>query len=426
MTEKLAVLLAGERIGDLEKARNGSLSIHLDESYTSQRLPIPISVTMATTRDSYGHAVVDPWLWGLLPDSEPVLRRWASRFEVSRNSAFDLLGTPVGIDCAGAVQFCRETDVSTVIARGGELTTLDEAVIAERIRELRDDSSKWLASNGGKFSLGGAQAKTALHKVHDGWAEATGSIPTTHIFKPAIRGLQDQHVNEHVCLTAARLLGLPAAETTIEQFETESVLVVSRFDRDGSSRIHQEDLCQALSLHPQSKYEADGGPSVATIASLIRAHVPGALAQQDVRQFADALVFNWVLAGTDAHAKNYGFLLSRTGARLAPMYDVASILPYDDSQGHRVRFAMKLGDTYKLPRTDRPGVWTTVAKQLGLEVAPLIDRAYQITQGIPAAFAASLVTVGDHVSDMTEKLEHGIASRSASCLQVLERELSTS
>lgn len=45
-----------------------------------------------------------------------------------------------------------------------------------------------------------------------------------------------------------------------------------------------------------------------------------------VDRFVQALVFNWLIAGTDAPNKNYGLVLSGIDARVAPLYDVASAL----------------------------------------------------------------------------------------------------
>lgn len=39
-----------------------------------------------------------------------------------------------------------------------------------------------------------------------------------------------------------------------------------------------------------------------------------AQASADFRPFADAFIFNWLVAGTDANAKNYSFLLSVNSA----------------------------------------------------------------------------------------------------------------
>lgn len=143
--------------------------------------------------------------------------------------------------------------------------------------------------------------------------------------KPAIGGLDDFDINEHLCLAAARRMGLIAAKTSIRTFEAERALVVERFDRiieDSGAvvRVHQEDLCQALSVHPDRKYEVDGGPGAEQLGRLIR-EVAG---DRDVARFFDALVYSWLVLATDGHAKNYSLLLSGHQVRLAPLYDVAS------------------------------------------------------------------------------------------------------
>ena len=62
-------------------------------------------------------------------------------------------------------------------------------------------------------------------------------------------------------------------------------------------------------------------------------------------RFADALIWNWLIAGTDAHAKNYSLLLAGGQVRLAPLYDIASALPYGTHE-RKLRFAMKIGGDY--------------------------------------------------------------------------------
>lgn len=41
------------------------------------------------------------------------------------------------------------------------------------------------------------------------WGRPLRSVPTTHIFKPAMAGLEDHDINEHLCLTAASAIGFP-------------------------------------------------------------------------------------------------------------------------------------------------------------------------------------------------------------------------
>lgn len=92
------------------------------------------------------------------------------------------------------------------------------------------------------------------------------------ILKPAIADLPDFDVNEHLCLAAARNHGLRAATTSIQTFDEQRVLVERRYDRivwdDGTIlRVHQEDLCQALSVRPNKKHESVGGPGAADSAA---------------------------------------------------------------------------------------------------------------------------------------------------------------
>lgn len=426
MSDIVFVVLEGRPIGEIERLRSGELRLRFDERYRSHPGATPLSVSMPVSPTGHGDARVGPWLWGLLPDNADVLSRWGRDFGVSITSPFPVLSTPIGLDCAGAVQFCPPGRLDALVDRPGEVSWLTEADIATRLRTLRSDSTSWLGPGfAGQFSLGGAQAKTALYLDGQRWGMPSGATPTTHILKPAIPGLEAQHLNEHVCLTAARALGLPAAATRIEAFEDESAIVVERFDRttrDGSLvRVHQEDLCQALSVHPARKYQADGGPTPGRIADLLRTSIAAPAAETDLWRFADALIFNWLIAGTDAHAKNYGLMLSGSQVRLAPLYDVSSFLPYDDSHGHRVKLAMKVGGDYRLQRTDRRAAWERAAGELGLDARRLIERVIELARGAPSAFEAAasdsgLAAVG---SDLPRRLVDLVDERCRLCADVM-------
>jgi len=431
-SDVLTVLLEGQPIGAVERLASGALRLRYDEGYRDDPTATLLSVSMSPTQELHSDAVLTPWLWGLLPDNFDVLARWSRDFGVSVASPFPLLGTQVGHDCAGAVQFCPPEDADDLVNRHGDVTWLTEAEVASRLRTLRADSTSWLGPGfTGQFSLGGAQAKTALHSA-DGkrgadchWGVPTGSVPTTHILKPAVAGFEAQHLNEHLCLAAARALGLPAASTRFEMFEDESAIVVERFDRtirDGALvRVHQEDFCQALSVPPARKYQSDGGPTPRQIAELIRSTIPGPDAETDVWRFADALAFNWLIAGTDAHAKNYGLLLAGNQIRLAPLYDIASILPYDDSNEYRVKLAMKVGDDYKLRRTDRRSAWEHGADELKVDRARLIARVIDLAVRLPAAFGQAVgdSDVGELSTDLPERLVTLVSERSERCRAAL-------
>jgi len=83
---------------------------------------------------------------------------------------------------------------------------------------------------------------------------------------------------------------------------------------------------------------------------------------------------NWLIAGTDAHAKNYAVLIGAGGSvRLAPLYDLASVLPYPDFDLRRVRMAMKLGGEYRLNDIGLRQ-WQKLAKQVRRDPESVIAR----------------------------------------------------
>src|SRR5262249_49522065 len=144
---------------------------------------------------------------------------------------------------------------------------------------------------------------------------------TTHILKPPTGQLAGHVENEHLCLVLARALGLPAAHSQVMRFGDEIAIVIERYDRiqrgNAVVRVHQEDICQALGITPTRKYQNEGGPSPNTIADLLRTYSTDRTA--DVGTFVAALGFNWLIAGIDAHAKNFSLLLGIHRARLAPL-----------------------------------------------------------------------------------------------------------
>lgn len=137
----------------------------------------------------------------------------------------------------------------------------------------------------------------------------------------------------HFCLQLARSVGLPVPDSKVQWFRDgsrkELAIVVQRYDRVEHharfQRIHQEDICQVLAIYPSAKYENEGGPGTPRILELLRTYSSNP--REDVQTFVDAIALNWLIAGTDAHAKNYSLLLGAAGKnRLAPLYDLASLL----------------------------------------------------------------------------------------------------
>jgi serine/threonine-protein kinase HipA len=246
----------------------------------------------------------------------------------------------------------------------------------------------------GKMSLPGAQAKTAFcwDEQRKVWGVPSGRAPTTHIIKPAVPGFDGLVENEHLCQDVARRLGLLAARSSVLTLNETTYIVIERFDRlpppRGSAfgrRVHQEDMCQALGLMPGAKYQQDGGPGISDIVALIRR--VGSDPDTDVYRFIDANAFNWLIGGTDAHAKNYSLLIGAGDEiRLSPLYDLSSQLPYPELIDQRV--AMKIGDEYDIPLIGF-NEWQALASACAVDSEILINRLRQLVDALPDAVSAA-------------------------------------
>jgi serine/threonine-protein kinase HipA len=184
----------------------------------------------------------------------------------------------------------------------------------------------------------------------------------------------------------------------IPQLLTPAVLgaiVVERFDRVRVQgvlrRVHQEDCCQALAITPTRKYESDGGPGAVAVATLLARHSSNP--EVDVARFLDAMMFNWLIGGTDAHAKNFAVLHGAPGdVRLAPLYDVISALPYPSLGGASGSLAMSIHGERAIDRLDGSH-WRGLARAVGFAPSMVLERLDDLSARLPDAAQA---VIADH------------------------------
>lgn len=325
-------------MGELSATADGRVSFVYDDEWREDARTFPLSLSMSKVVKRHGGGVVSNWLWNLLPENVQVIERIAQDTNhgwkrVSPRNPLALL-SKVGEECAGAIQLLAPERLAAAV---GSLKLLTEADVAVRLRELRQNraASGRLPDDQGQFSLAGAQTKTALHRTMDGtWALPSGRIATTHIFKPPIPTLHGQVENEHLCLKLGAALGIPFSRSEVMRFGDERAIVVERYDRlrqpDGTVvRLHQEDMCQVLALSPNKKYQENGGPGLFDVLTKVLSSSGDPGADRDA--FVRATAMNFIMLGTDAHAKNFSVLFGGGPVyRLAPIYDVNSYLPYAD------------------------------------------------------------------------------------------------
>jgi serine/threonine-protein kinase HipA len=392
---ELDVLIEGELIGRVRMNKTGRLSFDYKPHWRDSPNGHSLSVSMPLANITYSHNQVWPFLWNLLPENPNILQRWGQRYHVSAASPFKLLGF-VGADVPGATQFFPPADLAAIQAQQQpsiDWISLDE--LTQRLLLLRSDvAAVRRPGDVGKMSLPGAQAKTAFcwDEQRKRWGVPSGRAPTTHIIKPAIPGFDGLVENEHLCQDIAARLGLPAARSSVLTLDRTTYIVVERFDRlppaPGSvfvQRVHQEDMCQALGLMPGRKYQQDGGPGIADIVTLIRR--VSSTPDTDVNRFFDANAFNWLIGGTDAHAKNYSLLISAGDEiRLSPLYDLSSQLTYPELIEQRV--AMRIGDQYDIPLIGFTE-WQALATACSVNQETLLNRLRHLGDALPDVISAA-------------------------------------
>jgi serine/threonine-protein kinase HipA len=429
MMEELHAWVGETLMGKVvREAKRDRMTFEYEATWRHDAHSFPLSLSMPMTATSHGHDRIAPFLWGLLPDNDSVLRQWGMRFQVSPSNVFRLL-EHVGEDCAGAVQFVKpgRTDAWFAANSVNHVQWLTENEIADRLKMLlRDHSATRVGTDRGHFSLAGAQPKTALHydPKKDRWGVPFGMTPTTHIFKPPTGDFDGYAENEYFCLRLARKLGLATADSSLMTFGDITAIVSERYDRYRVAhyvrRIHQEDMCQALARHPRNKYQNEGGPSPVEIISLIRTH--SSAREEDESRFVDALIFNWLISGTDAHAKNYALLMASGGKiRLAPLYDLASSLPYPQQIYPRhATLAMKVGNHYKLHEIGLRE-WKKAAKELRQDEDKLIQRIRQMAQEMPAALAEveKEMRLGGIKHSVCKRMVAATKERAAACAKAV-------
>jgi serine/threonine-protein kinase HipA len=424
-----AVLVDGRLVASVGQDARGQYLLRYEEAWRASADAFPLSLSLPLTKAEHGDAPVRAYLWNLLPDNDAVLRTWARRSRVSATNPLALL-THVGEECPGAVQIVPPERAETILDAGleaAEVEWLSEGQVAERLRHLREEpGASREPGDRGQFSLAGAQPKTALLFDGERWGVPYGRTPTTHILKPPVlAGFAGFAENEHVCLQLAAGLGLPAVRSEIRRFEEQTAIVVARFDRlwrDGAViRLHQEDFCQALGVPPQEKYEADGGPGAVDLISVLqeRALEPDV----DVATFVGALALNWVIGGTDAHAKNYSHLMQAGGViRLAPLYDIISLLPYPEGRGPRVKLAMRIGGEYRMRFIERRH-WDRLASAIGAEPEDVAGIVDEIAERAPDVLRDVCHRAGEEGAGhpILQRLQTEVAANARACRAALRR-----
>lgn len=325
----------GEYVGLWRVNGKGEHELHYDQTWLHSPRGRPISLSMPLRpAEPYKGEVVRNYFENLLPDNAAIRRRIAQRFGTT-TEAIDLL-KEVGRDCVGAIQLLPE-DSTPADVRRTHATPVSDKDIEQHLSRV-PAAGRFGADEREDFriSIAGNQEKTAflMHEGH--WCRPHGSTPSTHIFKLPLgviqRGLDltTSIQNEWLCMQLLSAFSMKTAKVQMLTFGEQKILCAERFDRVFSRdgwwiRLPQEDFAQAAGVHPDAKYEENGGPGIRWILDQL---IGAAHPEEDRRDFYRTQVLFWMLAAIDGHAKNFSVFIQERGEfRLTPRYDVLSAYP---------------------------------------------------------------------------------------------------
>jgi len=240
------------------------------------------------------------------------------------------------------------------------LRTLEEAA-----RQFENDESgleqqwvKQLIKPGS--SLGGARPKATVRDTEGNlWI---AKFPSKH---------DEFNVGawEKVVHDLAKICGLNVPESKLTSFSKYgSTFLVKRFDRDGDRRIH---FASAMTmLGKQDGSSAADGTSYLDIVSFIKSN--GAQPKKDLVELWKRIVFSMAVSNTDDHLRNHGFILTKNGWCLSPMYDVnpipegyeLSLCVNEDDPTISIELAVDTASYFDISKKDAE----TMAKEIVLTV----------------------------------------------------------
>ena len=207
MSDRLVVILEDVVAGTLTRLDGGSLRFDYDERYQEQSGGTPLSLSMPLEVRSTPTASCRRGSGACCPTTTRCCDDGLASFTFGL-LPFSLLGTPVGEDCAGAVQFAQPDGLDRLLARPGAVDWLDEAGVADAAARAARGPTAWLGRTSRVSSASPApRRRRRCSSTASRWGVPSGTTPTTHILKPAVAGLDDHDVNEHLCLDAARAPG---------------------------------------------------------------------------------------------------------------------------------------------------------------------------------------------------------------------------
>ena len=235
-------------------------------------------------------------------------------------TAFDLLSEVDDYSRIGGFRFKTDPDGPFLNEEGilsvpplANIRVLMQSAQAIEDSELKNclPEEKWLLQllKPGS-SLGGARPKaTVRDEKGDLWIAKFPSRSDDH----------DLEAWEQFAYLMARKAGITTAETKLLDINEQShVLLIKRFDRNGTKRTHFASSMTLLGLK-DGDGAATGNGYLDIAGTIIENCVE---VEHNLEELFRRVAFNICIGNTDDHFRNHGFLLLKKGWTLSPAYDL--------------------------------------------------------------------------------------------------------
>ena len=413
----LIVYLNAERVGTLEQDDSGLMQFSYDQAWLEKPGSMPLSRSLPLQNEVFSGKEARPFFAGILPEERP-REIIAEIFGISDTNDFAMLER-IGGECAGAVSLLPE-GIAPTDPKNAQYRELSEPELRQIIAEL-PRRPLMVGRDGLRLSLAGAQDKLPVIVHNNRICLPLGGTPSTHILKPEPDRFPGLAANEIFCMTLAQAVGLNTSNTEYRPIGKKSCILVQRYDRatdeDGSTtRLHQEDFCQALGFPPERKYQAEGGPMLNDCISLLRDWSTAPVL--DIPSFINGLIFNVLIGNADAHGKNYSFLYSGGERRLSPYYDLVSTLAWPDLSKN---LAMKIGGCESI-NAFTIGDWKKMAKKAGLGWPMVRERMAKSCHSVSNKLGEVQTQTREYNNSMVTLLHETIRDRVARMLEALSKQ----
>jgi serine/threonine-protein kinase HipA len=236
-------------------------------------------------------------------------------------------------------------------------------------------------------SLGGARPKASV-------VDDKGHLWIAKF--PSSRDEKNTGAWEMVLHELAKACGIHVSEARLQKFSGKHHTFLSkRFDRaNDQRRIHFASAMTLLGLQDGADHVE--GVGYLDLVGFIMQNCPEA--KEDLEQLWRRMVFNILVSNTDDHLRNHGFILTDTGWRLSPAYDMnpnemgngLTLNISENSNELDISLALETAHLYQL-KSDRAesilkemqqeiSHWRTVAKKLGISHSEIeqTKRAFRL------------------------------------------------